>query len=247
MSRAEFNADDCESRPAVLETYGLADSAVWSLGNIAHSRDGVSASIRRDGRTLTLLTLPLTGVHNLLNALAAIVVASNLGVDIEDAAAALAAFRGVRRRQEVLWDEAGIMLVDDFAHHPTAVKVTCEGVRARYPDRRLVAVFEPRTNTSRRAVFQSDYVPVFNAADLIVVREPRGVEGIPPEGRLSARKLAEDLRERGKTALSFATTDEIVEFLREELHYGDVVLVMSNGSFDNLNDRLLAALREGRA
>ncbi len=216
-----------------------------SLANVAQAGDGVSAEIRRDARTLAFATLHVPGVHNLLNALAAIVVTFHLGVGPEKAAAALESFRGVRRRQEILYDESGIVLMDDFAHHPTAVRVTCEGVRARYPGRRLVAVFEPRSNTSRRSVFQSDYVSVFHSADVILVREPRGVDSIPPQERFSSAKLAQDLKKVGKNAHSFETTDEIVAFLREDLHYGDVVLVMSNGSFDDLNARLLAALREG--
>ena len=233
-----------DPQPARLETYGLGDSAKWSVANVGESVEEISAEIRRYGRTMGLMALPLTGVHNLLNGLAAIVVTSNLGVDPEKAAAALASFRGVKRRQEILYDESGIILMDDFAHHPTAVKVTCEGVRSRYRDRRVVAVFEPRSNTSRRAVFQSDYVPVFRSADLILLREPRGVDGIPPQDRFSSARLAQDLKKTGKNALSFDTTDEIIEFLLEELHYGDIVLVMSNGSFDNLNARVVAALKE---
>jgi UDP-N-acetylmuramate: L-alanyl-gamma-D-glutamyl-meso-diaminopimelate ligase len=137
-----------------------------------------------------------------------------------------------------------VVLIDDFAHHPTAVKATCSGVRSRFPDRRLVAVFEPRTNTSKRAIFQELYVPAFLDADVIVLREPRDVEAIPETDRFSSSMLASSLRELGKNAQAFADTDELIDFLVDELRPNDVALVMSNGSFDNLNGRLLEILKE---
>jgi len=160
MSGASFNAGHYQSQPVALETYGLGPSAKWSLANVAQASEGISAEIRKDGRALTLMTLPLIGVHNVLNALAAIVVTSNLGVEPEKAAGALVSFRGVRRRQEILYDESGIILMDDFAHHPTAVQLTCEGVRPAI----RVGVSWPYSNqeATRAAArcFQADYVPV---------------------------------------------------------------------------------------
>jgi len=236
--------DVVEGAGSLPETYGTNDSAKWSATNARDEGDGIHVEIRRDGRITASGTLPVFGSHNLLNALAAIAVAAKVGVNSEKAMDALESFQGVKRRQEILGEIGGITIIDDFAHHPTAVEVTCEGVRSRYPDRRLVAVFEPRTNTSRRAVFQSEYARVFSSADLVVLREPRDLDGFPEWDRFSSAKLAADLRSQGKDARAFEDTDGIMEFLSEVLRYGDVVLIMSNGSCDNLNVRLLDALGE---
>jgi UDP-N-acetylmuramate: L-alanyl-gamma-D-glutamyl-meso-diaminopimelate ligase len=150
----------------------------------------------------------------------------------------------VRRRQEVLGEKAGITLIDDFAHHPTAVRVTCQGLRSRYPGRRLVAVFEPRTNTSRRSIFQQDYGEALLFADMVVLSEPRDVEAIPACDRFSSEKLAEGLRAAGKSAYSFENSDGIAQFLGDSLEPGDVVVIMSNGSFDGLGARVLGLMEE---
>jgi UDP-N-acetylmuramate: L-alanyl-gamma-D-glutamyl-meso-diaminopimelate ligase len=179
-----------------------------------------------------------------MNALAAIATAANVGIEPVKALEALASFRGVKRRQEVVGEIRGIMVVDDFAHHPTAVRVTCDALRSRYPDRRLVAVFEPRSNTSRRAVFQIDYVPAFRSADVVVLREPRARENLPLGDVFSSARLARDLRGLGKDAWAFEDTDGVLGFLLSGLRSGDVALVMSNGSFDDLNARLMRGLEE---
>jgi UDP-N-acetylmuramate: L-alanyl-gamma-D-glutamyl-meso-diaminopimelate ligase len=227
-----------------VETYGLRAEVDWSLVKRSEFERGVKTSVFHKGRKTASGTLPVLGYHNLLNAVAAIATAHRVGVPPQEAMEALGSFKGVKRRQEILGDVAGILLMDDFAHHPTAVRVTCSGVRSRYPTRRLIAVFEPRTNTNRRAVFQGQYVSAFLDADVIALREPRDVETIPQEGRFSSRKLAEDLRLHGKRAHAFADTDGIIEFLQGDLRRNDVVLVMSNGSFDNINVRLLDILKE---
>lgn len=227
-----------------VQQYGLTESPEWSIAWRWDEAGRVAAAISRQGQAVASGTLPVVGVHNLLNSLAAIAVATKLGVHPQAALDGFASFAGVKRRQEILGEELGITIIDDFAHHPTAVRVTCEGVRFRYPRRRLVAVFEPRTNTSKRAVFQLDYVPVFQAADLIVLREPPNVEGIPEWDRFSSAILARDLRALGKNAHAFPDTDEILEFLSGALQYGDIVLIMSNGSFDNVGRRLLKHVKE---
>ncbi len=136
------------------------------------------------------------------------------------------------------------MIVDDFAHHPTAVQVTCSGVKAAFPSRRLVAVFEPRTNTSRRSVFQTQYAAAFDSADMVVVRDPRDVEALAADDRFDSQRLADDLTALGKYARAFGSTDAILQFLLANLRRGDVVLIMSNGSFDNLGRNLLTGVRE---
>ncbi|MGB6064961.1 MAG: UDP-N-acetylmuramate--L-alanine ligase [Desulfomonilaceae bacterium] len=227
-----------------VETYGFESGMSWRATELHDRPDGIVAVITKNGRPAAAGTLPVFGFHNVLNAVAAIGATANLGVDPQRALDALGSFKGVKRRQEIWGEESGILLIDDFAHHPTAVKVTCEAIRARYPNRRLVAAFEPRTNSSKRAIFQELYVDAFLCADLIILREPRDVAGIPPAERFSSKQLAQDLSDRDKVARAFADTDELLEFLMNQLRSGDVVLTMSNGSFDGLNARLFASLKE---
>ncbi|MBI5572856.1 MAG: UDP-N-acetylmuramate:L-alanyl-gamma-D-glutamyl-meso-diaminopimelate ligase [Desulfomonile tiedjei] len=226
--------------PATL--YGFGKGSNWSASEVHDSPEGIRASIVRNGSPVASATLPVFGRHNVLNAVAAIAAAHRVGVPVEQAILALGSFRGVKRRQEIVGEARGILVIDDFAHHPTAVQVTCAAVRSRFPRRRLVAVFEPRTNTSRRAVFQTEYVSALLDADLVLVREPRDVGHLPPSDRFSSRRLADDLRARGKTARAFDETDGILDYLASQLTEGDVVLIMSNGSFDNLSTRLLETL-----
>jgi UDP-N-acetylmuramate: L-alanyl-gamma-D-glutamyl-meso-diaminopimelate ligase len=175
--------------------------------------------------------------------------AASLGVDPGAAAAALAAWAGVKRRQELRGEPRGIAVLDDFAHHPTAVRETLAAVRAQYPGRRLVAVFEPRTNTSRRAVFQDDYARAFDDADRVLVSIVPDTPIYSATGevseRFSAPQLAEALRARGQDARALDGADAILDVLLEESEPGDVLLVMSNGSFDGLCGRLVEELSRG--
>lgn len=229
-----------------VQLYGLRGHADWTAEEIGYGPSGISAKIVHQGRVLASGTLPLIGPHNLLNAIAAIAATERAGVSPQAAMDALARFEGVKRRQEILGEERGILVIDDFAHHPTAVQVTISGVRLRFPERRLIAVFEPRTNTSRRSLFQQDYASVLRAADLVVVRSPRDVDKLPEWDRFDAGRLAEDLRKQGAEARAFPDTDAILDFLVQEANTGDIVLIMSNGSFDNLGSRLVESLKEAR-
>jgi len=232
---------DC-GRP--VQTYGTESVTNWRGVKLDEGPEGIRALIMKDGQGVAAGTLPVFGFHNVLNAVAAVAAAANVGIVPQRALDALGSFSGVKRRQEIRGEESGILLIDDFAHHPTAVKVTCDAIHSRFSDRRLVAVFEPRTNTSRRAIFQELYVHAFLSADLIVLREPRDVVRIPETDRFSSERLAHDLRHLGKAAQAFDDTDGLLEFLSTELRAGDVVLTMSNGSFDDVNSRLLASLKE---
>ncbi len=227
-----------------FQLYGRDASFYWSIELGKQSNEGIQTMVKREGGNVAEGLLPVVGTHNVLNALAAVAASATVGVDPQQAMHAMRGFKGVTRRQEVVGEASGITIIDDFAHHPTAARVTCVGVKQRYADRRLVAVFEPRTNTSRRSVFQAEYGTAFDAADLVVLREPRDVESIPVEDRFSTERLAHDLATRGKDAVAFADTDGILEFLVSTLRHGDVVLIMSNGNFDNLARRLAGNLRE---
>jgi UDP-N-acetylmuramate: L-alanyl-gamma-D-glutamyl-meso-diaminopimelate ligase len=227
-----------------LHRYGLNSGSEWTLGDTRDCGEGLNASFIRNGNEVASGILPVIGLHNLLNATAAIAVVERVGVNPQQAVTALGSFEGVKRRQEILGHESGITIIDDFAHHPSAVKVTCDGVRDHFPDRRLVAVFEPRTNTSRRSIFQELYVSSLVGVDLAVLREPRGVDELPESDRFSSRRLAQDLMEAGTKAFAFNDTEEILNYLLHELRTGDVVLIMCNGSFDGIALRLLRALKE---
>jgi len=182
------------------------------------------------------------GEHNLLNALSAIAVAHTLQIPKRVIADALESFQGVKRRQEVRGVKNGITVMDDFAHHPTAVRETIRAVKPFCRQGRLIAVFEPRTNSSMRKVFQKVYPSSFDQSDIVCVRQPPLLEKIPVEDRFSSRMLVDDLRQNGRAAFFFADTDAIIDFLVKEAKPGDIVLIMSNGGFDNIHARLLESL-----
>jgi UDP-N-acetylmuramate: L-alanyl-gamma-D-glutamyl-meso-diaminopimelate ligase len=227
-----------------VRTYGLGPDMNWSVVGVRLGHRGTGVQVLHRGREVVSGTLPVFGVHNILNALAALAACEIAGVPPNKAMDALCSFQGVHRRQEILGEIAGVLVMDDFAHHPSAVRETCGAVRSQFPGRRLVAVFEPRTNTSRRAVFQDAYVSAFPNADLIVLRDPRDPDKFPDGDRFSSHRLSTDLRSRGKEAHAFSDTEAILDFLLQQVEEGDVVLIMSNGSFDNLGVRLLDRLRE---
>ena len=192
--------------------------------------------------------LPLPGAMNVANAIGVVTLTHLMGIPLEGVIAALATFRGVKRRQEVIAEGRGITVIDDFAHHPTAVRATLGALRARYPERRLGAVFEPRPHTSRRKLFQRDYAEAFDGADQVVVAvvPDAPIYSITGEvtERFSAAELADDLRARGVEADSVDGVPAIVERLAAEAQPGDVVLIMSNGAFGGIWEKLLAALGE---
>jgi UDP-N-acetylmuramate: L-alanyl-gamma-D-glutamyl-meso-diaminopimelate ligase len=225
--------------PCTVLGYGRSVGLDWSLKDIDVSVDGTSFGVDHGGRGYGEFFSTMPGAHNALNALAVIAVLDRLGLSPEIIKRELAKFSGVRRRQEVRGTVNGITVIDDFAHHPTAVRETLESLSSAYNGRRLVIVFEPRTNSSRRSVFQQDYVKVFDRADEVVVKEPDILANIPEEQRFSAEMLAADLVLRGARACSFQNTDQILEYLSSALSSGDVVAILSNGGFDNIHDRLL--------
>ena len=207
---------------------------------------GTHFDVVREGQIVTRAFVPLFGAFNIENALGALATVVALGVPLDSAVESLASFRGVKRRQELRGEERGVAVIDDFAHHPTAVRESISALRQRFAGRRIIAVFEPRTNTSRRAVFQADYARAFDDADRIVIHEvveqPIYSATGPVTERFSTEKLVTDLSERGLSATCLSSVDEIVELLSRECEPGDVVLCMSNGAFDDIWQRLLDSL-----
>jgi len=224
----------------------LDSDADWRATRSKADADGTAFDIEHRGEVRGRARLPMHGTFNVENALAALVLVESLGVPLEQALEALPSFRGVKRRQELRGEARGVRVVDDFAHHPTAVQGSIEALRARYPGCRLLAVFEPRTNTSRRAVFQQRYAEALAGADLAVISRVPEVPLYSATGAvgelLSADKLADDLVAGVVRACALAGADAIVEHLAATCQRGDVVLVMSNGAFDDIWQKLLTAL-----
>jgi UDP-N-acetylmuramate: L-alanyl-gamma-D-glutamyl-meso-diaminopimelate ligase len=220
----------------------MQSDSTWRLGEMVIEPPVTRFQVIRAGTDYATFETRMIGAHNLKNILSAIAVADHLGVTPEQTAAALARFKGVRRRQEIRGEKNGILVMDDFAHHPTAVRETVRAVKSHFSNHRVVAVFEPRTNSSMRKVFQNDYVAVFDPADRICIRKPSLLAKVPVEERLSSRQLVDDLKTRGKDAALFEDTQAIIDDLVHTSMRGDVILVMSNGGFDNIHDRLLTAL-----
>jgi len=231
---------------AKVVRYGVEGAAGLSARTLEASEAGTRFTLVAEGREVGRYLLPAHGRFNVANALAALGVAAARGCALEDAGEALRAWRGVKRRQEVRGEAGGVTVVDDFAHHPTAVRETLIGLRERFPGRRLVAVFEPRSNTSRRAVFQDDYARAFREADHVVVQEVDRDPIYSATGevteRLSSARLAADLEEAGRSAVALADVPAIVDHLVAEVRPGDVVVTLSNGGFGGIWGALLERL-----
>jgi UDP-N-acetylmuramate: L-alanyl-gamma-D-glutamyl-meso-diaminopimelate ligase len=222
--------------------YGRNIKATWQLGSVTISRPWTLFEVLKHDTVFGTFKTKLVGEHNLLNALSAVAAADMLMIPAEAVATAFETFAGVKRRQEVRGEKSGITVMDDFAHHPTAVRETIRAVKPFYPDGRLIAVFEPRTNSSMRNIFQNIYPLSFDGADIICIRHPSLLEKIPPAERFSSPQLVDDLKGRGKDAHFFSDTEAIIKFLVSEAKSGDLILVMSNGGFDNIHERLLKSL-----
>jgi UDP-N-acetylmuramate: L-alanyl-gamma-D-glutamyl-meso-diaminopimelate ligase len=229
-----------ESAHAPVETFGL-DEADWQAYDIEATPAGTRFRVRYRGQGLGSFDMPLVGSHNVKNAMAAMAVATRVGVDADTLRCGLREFAGVRRRLEVVGVARGVTVYDDFAHHPTAVRETLTAVRHANPGARIWAVFEPRSASSCRKVFQDSFAASFDQADEIVIA---GVyrSNLAPDDRLSPDTLVADLRTRGKRARYVPTADEIVATIAGESRDGDLVVAMSNGGFDAIHRKLLDAL-----
>jgi UDP-N-acetylmuramate: L-alanyl-gamma-D-glutamyl-meso-diaminopimelate ligase len=226
-----------------VETFGTREDARWRVSNADFSGESSKFSVTREGKQWGEFQTPLMGEFNLLNCLAVIIAADAWGIEREVIRKALATFKNVRRRAEVRGEEKGVTVIDDFAHHPTAVRETLRGLRTRYPQRRLIAVFEPRSWSSRLAVFQNEYANAFVDADYVLLASVFDSEKALEKGKtLDTRKLIEDIAKQDKPAFALANAAEIIEHLRPQLREGDVLAIMSNGGFDGIHDKLLSVL-----
>jgi UDP-N-acetylmuramate: L-alanyl-gamma-D-glutamyl-meso-diaminopimelate ligase len=231
-----------------VETFGVAEDARWRITETDFAGELSSFAVTREGDEWGRFETPLVGQFNLLNCLAVIIAADAWGIDREVIRQALRSFKNVRRRCEVKGEERGITVIDDFAHHPTAVRETLRGLRDRYRGRRLVAVFEPRSWSSRLAVFQDEYADAFTAADYVVIASVFDSQKASEKGKtLDTRKLIEAIASQGKPAHAFPNAAAIIDHLLPKLQDGDVVAIMSNGGFDQIHEKLLSQLSRTRS
>jgi UDP-N-acetylmuramate: L-alanyl-gamma-D-glutamyl-meso-diaminopimelate ligase len=225
-----------------VETFGLTGNPTWLASDVRVSAATTAFKVRRRGELLGELEVPLLGAHNVRNALAAVAVGVTVGLNVHDVVEPLRSFAGVKRRLELRESVDGIRVYDDFAHHPTAIAETISALRLAYPDRRLWAIFEPRSASSCLKVFQADFVNAFEGADEVVIASVFRIS-LSEDRRLSPEQLVNDLRARGHAARYLPSTDAIVEQVASEARSGDLIVIMSNGGFDGIHERLLAALR----
>lgn len=223
-------------------SYGTDPACKFQVVDIKADGLQTSFTLLRHKKEFGRFVLPMPGLHNVLNASAVIALMDHIDFSVQDVTNALVQFKGVKRRQQVRGEVNGITVIDDFAHHPTAVKATIQALRAAYPEHRLVVVFEPRTNTSRRAIFQKQYVHSFSGADMVLVREHVPLDTVAVNEQFSSRRLVDDLKNQSIPAAYYADTDAILDALQENARSGDVIAVLSNGGFDNIHSRLLTLL-----
>jgi UDP-N-acetylmuramate: L-alanyl-gamma-D-glutamyl-meso-diaminopimelate ligase len=228
-------------------TFGLT-SGEFRAADMENGSHGALFSIARQERRIARdIRLPHGGRMNVANALGVWVLLKEFGLSDQELARGLANFNGVARRQELIGEAAGIVVIDDFAHHPTAIRATLEAIAERYPERRILAAFEPRSNTARRAVFQAEFAEAFDRAARVYLAPVYFKENdpIPLEARLDLGKLADSIAMRGPNTLTCSHTNEIADRILADCRTGDVLVCMSNGPFDNLPNRLLNALSSG--
>ena len=248
-----FNDDDpiarelAASAPSRVAGYGL-EHGQWRANAIEETEAGARFELRSGDGAATTIQLAVSGRHNVLNALAATAAAADRGVPLPEIRRALGSFRGVRRRLERKGDVGGVLVLDDFAHHPTAIAATLAAVRTRYAGRRVWAVVEPRSWSMRKNVFQAPLAAALATADRVLIAKVFGETAIAEQDRLDPHRLVSDIARGGGSADHVESVDEIVRRLVAEARSGDVVTIMSNGGFDGLPERLVTALeqRSGR-
>ncbi|MEO8257093.1 MAG: UDP-N-acetylmuramate:L-alanyl-gamma-D-glutamyl-meso-diaminopimelate ligase [Acidobacteriota bacterium] len=224
-----------------VETFGLAAGVDWQAHDLESSGRLTRFHVRRGGSPFGSFEAPLVGSHNVRNALAAIAVATEVGLSAEQIGRGLRSFAGVKRRLEVVGTADGVTIYDDFAHHPTAVAETLAGLRAAHPGARIWAVFEPRSASSCRRIFQDDFARAFAAADRVIIA-PVFRSTLPEADRLSVPALVRDLDDRGLWAREAGSIDDIITAIVHDRRAGDLVVIMSNGGFGGIHQKLLHAL-----
>ena len=241
------NVDECVGRAFCrVERYGFGETSAWRITEVEYTPTLTRWRVLRNGAPWGEFEFSLAGEYNVLNATAAAAMAASYGIGADEIAEGLYSFRSVKRRLEVKAEVHGVTIIDDFAHHPTAIAGTLKAVRTRYPGCRLWAILEPRSNTLRRKVFQGELAESLGSADQVVLAGIFKSEAIPEHERLEPDAVVATLRASGKQARLFETADAIVESVAPELREGDVVAILSNGGFGGIYDKLPAKLKSLR-
>ncbi|HVP54031.1 MAG TPA: UDP-N-acetylmuramate:L-alanyl-gamma-D-glutamyl-meso-diaminopimelate ligase [Candidatus Eisenbacteria bacterium] len=241
------NVDECVSRALCrVERYGFGERSEWRISGVDYANGGSRWKVWRTGTFWAEFESPLAGEYNVLNATAAAAMAANYGIPVDTIARALGSFRSVKRRLEVKAEVHGVTIIDDFAHHPTAISGTLQALRNRYPGRRLWAILEPRSNTLRRKVFEAELAESLAHADEVVLASVFKSDAIAESERLDIRNVVAKLNAAGTSARTLASADEIVTFIVPEVCAGDVVAILSNGGFGGIYDKLPAKLASRR-
>ena len=229
--------------PVITYSTKASSGADFNPANIKTEKGVTSFDVMEKGKKITSIQINLSGEYNVMNALAVWIETRALGIDAEKILKGLKTFQGVKRRQEERGEINGVLVLDDFAHHPTAVRETLKGLKAKYPDRRVVAIFEPRSATSRRKVFQKDYTEAFDTAAVVFIPKPYDQSKINAAEQFSSEQLVADLVARGRNAYVMSPVDHGgVTQVAEICKQGDLVAVLSNGGFDGFIPKLLSAL-----
>lgn len=228
---------------APVETYGLLGTPDWGASDIAPAPSGgTSFTLMRKGKAARRYTISMTGRHNVANALSVLAVAGRWSLPSDKVQAAFESFQGIARRQDLVGTARGVSVYDDFAHHPTAIAETIDAIRMRHPGKRIIAVFEPRSNTSRRNIFQNEFPAAFAHADHAVLAPVFNADKLTEAERLNIAQVADDIRKLGVSAETPASLEAIIEHIVKDAKEGDVVLIMSNGGFGGIHQKLLSAL-----
>jgi UDP-N-acetylmuramate: L-alanyl-gamma-D-glutamyl-meso-diaminopimelate ligase len=225
-----------------VESFGLAPDCDWCAGDILWHDGATEFRVAYRGKQVARIRIPVAGRHNVLDALATVALAHGRGVESEAIERALATFESVRRRMEIKGEANGILVVEDFAHHPTAIRLTLEAARTRWPGRKIWAAVEPRSNTMRRRIFQDALPEALSLADAVLFGAVNRAQLLEEKDRLSPEAIAESLRARNRFAKAFDSADAIADHIVANAGHGDLVLIMSNGSFDGLTGKLLEKL-----
>jgi UDP-N-acetylmuramate: L-alanyl-gamma-D-glutamyl-meso-diaminopimelate ligase len=227
-----------------VESFGTGHEARWRAEDVSFTSEMTTFTVRVEGREFGRYKSPLAGLFNVRNCLGVIVACEVLGLDRSAVADAIAEFKSVKRRLEIRGQVSGVTVIDDFAHHPTAVRETLLAARAKYPGRRIVAIFEPRSYTAQIKVFQQQFEDALAEGDEIIIARLFHPERYTPETAISPAEMLDHLRARGREAHFIASPDDIVSDLAPRLKGGEVVVIMSNGSFGGIHDKMLDALRK---
>lgn len=232
-----INKAHCE-----VETYGFSEQADWQVADYRFADGHGQFTLNHKGQEVGRFHLPMIGRHNILNSAAVTAMALKCGLSADAVADGLKSFKGIKRRQDIVGEKNGVTVIDDFAHHPTAIHLTLEGAKDAWPGHRLWAVFEPRSATSRRKVFEESLPESFKLADQTIIAGLFAPDKLQEEERLDPKQVVETIRAKGREAHFFQTVEDIVDFIAKHQQPGDVVMIMSSGGFDGIHQKLLDRL-----